>query len=67
MATKNENAKVGLIDEDKQPKKKKTITSVVDKRHKNQEGDGEAGVDPQSVQLNDMPEPDTFPREQVKK
>ena len=67
MATKNENAKVGLIDEEKQPKKKKTITSVVDKRHKKQEGDGEAGVDQQNEQLNDMPEPDTFPREQVKK
>ncbi|GEM65932.1 hypothetical protein SF1_39140 [Sphingobacterium faecium NBRC 15299] len=67
MATKNENAKVGLIDEEKQPKKKKTITSVVDKRHKKQEGDGEAGVNPQNEQLNDMPEPDTFPREQVKK
>ncbi|MEN5234370.1 hypothetical protein D3C86_1706400 [compost metagenome] len=67
MATKNENTKVGLIDEDKQPKKKKTITSVVDKRDKKQEGDGEAGVDAQNEQLNDMPEPDTFPREQVKK
>ncbi|MEJ5091372.1 hypothetical protein GEO21_15115 [Sphingobacterium faecium] len=67
MATKNENTKVGLIDEDKQPKKKKTITSVVDKRDKKQEGDGEAGVDAQNEQLNDMPEPDIFPREQVKK
>lgn len=66
MATKNENAKVGIVDKDKQPKKKKTITSVVDKRNKKQEGDGEAAVDPQNDQLNDMPEPDTFPREQVK-
>lgn len=66
MATKNENEKVGIVNKDQQPIKKKTITSVVDKRDKKQEGDGEAGVDAQIEQLNDMPEPDTFPREHVK-
>lgn len=65
MAIKNENAKVGLINKERQPLKKKTITSVVDKRNKKQEGDGEAGVDSQVEQLNHMPEPDTYPRDQV--
>lgn len=64
MATKNE--KVGIVNKDQQPEKKKTITSEIDKRDKNQEGDGEAGVDPQVEQLNHMPEPDTFPKEHVK-
>jgi hypothetical protein len=50
MATKNE--KVGIVNKDQQPEKKKTITSEIDKRDKNQEGDGEAGVDPQVEQLN---------------
>lgn len=63
MATKNEN--LGIVNKDQQPKKKKTITSVIDKRDKNQEGDGEAGLDPQVEQLHHMPEPDTFPREHV--
>lgn len=66
MATKNENEKVGIVHKDQQPIKKKTITSVVDKRDKKQEGDGEAGVVAQIEQLNDMPEPDPFPREHVK-
>lgn len=65
MATKNENAKVGIVNEKQQPKKKKTITSIIDKRNKKQEGDGEAGVDSQVDQLNHMPEPDTFPKEKV--
>lgn len=34
MATKNE--KVGIVNKDQQPIKKKTITSVVDKRDKKQ-------------------------------
>lgn len=63
MAIKKENAKVGIIDEKRQPKKKETTTPTVAKRDKKQEGDGEAGVDPQAERLNDMPEPDTFPRE----
>lgn len=63
MAIKKENAKVGIVNEERQPKKQRTITSVVDKRNKKQEGDGEAGVDPQVDQLNDMPDPDTYPRE----
>ncbi|PTX09638.1 hypothetical protein C8N37_106267 [Sphingobacterium faecium] len=65
MATKNENEKVGIVNKDQQPEKKKTITSVIDKRDKNQEGDGEAGLDPQVEQLHHMPEPDIFPREHV--
>lgn len=65
MATKNENEKVGIVNKDQQPEKKKTITSVIDKRDKNQEGNGEAGLDPQVEQLHHMPEPDIFPREHV--
>ncbi|MDH5826860.1 hypothetical protein [Sphingobacterium faecium] len=65
MATKNENSKVGIVNKKQQPKKKKTITSIIDKRNKKQEGDGEAGVDPQVEQLNHMPEPDTFPKEKI--
>ncbi|MEN5234059.1 hypothetical protein [Sphingobacterium faecium] len=65
MAAKNENEKLSIVNKDQQPKKKKTITSVIDKRDKNQEGDGEAGVDPQVGQLHHMPEPDTFPLEHV--
>lgn len=63
MAIKKENAKVGLVNKERQPRKEKTITSVVEKRNKKQEGDGEAGVDPQVDQLNDMPDPDIHPRE----
>ncbi len=63
MAIKKENAKVGLVNKEHQPRKEKTITSVVEKRNKKQEGDGEAGVDPQVDQLNNMPDPDTHPRE----
>jgi len=63
MAIKIENKDVGIINKEKQPVKKKTLTSVVDKREKNQDGDAEAGVDPHVDQLNDMPAPDTHPRE----
>ncbi|MGM1429738.1 hypothetical protein ACS126_10805 [Sphingobacterium lactis] len=66
MATKNENEKVGLNNKEK-PKKDKELTSVIQNREKNREGIGEAGVDAQQEQLNTMPEPDTFPKEKVKK
>ncbi|HAP95827.1 hypothetical protein [Sphingobacterium lactis] len=66
MATKNENEKVGLNNKEK-PRKGKELTSVIQNREKNREGIGEAGVDAQQEQLNTMPEPDTFPKEKVKK
>ncbi|MBE8714292.1 hypothetical protein [Sphingobacterium hungaricum] len=62
MAIKKESDQVGIINKDEQPKKKKTITSVIEKRDKKQEGDGEAGVDPQKEQLNDMPDFHTHPK-----
>ncbi|MGH2623475.1 MAG: hypothetical protein ACRDE7_07405 [Sphingobacterium sp.] len=63
MATKNENAKVGIIDKKRQPTKPKTLTSVIEKREKKQDGAGEAGVDPQLGTLNTMPDPNEFPKE----
>jgi len=63
MATKNENAKVGIIDKKRQPAKSKTLTSVIEKREKKQNGAGEAGVDPQVDTLNTMPDPNEFPKE----
>ncbi|MGJ1444954.1 hypothetical protein ACR79S_08420 [Sphingobacterium spiritivorum] len=67
MAIKKENEKVGIINKERQPKKQKTITSVVEKREKKQEKDGEAGVDPQIDQLNIMPDMHTNPKEPKKK
>lgn len=67
MTIKKENAKVGIINKDRQPKKQKTITSVVEKRDKKQEKDGEAGVDPQVGQLHTMPDMHTYPKEPKKK
>ncbi|MGN0020557.1 MAG: hypothetical protein ACI35Z_07180 [Sphingobacterium hotanense] len=63
MATKNESEKVGIVDKDRHPKKQKTLTSVMEKREKNRDADGEAGVDPQVDQLNTMPDPDVHPKE----
>lgn len=57
MAIEKDNKKVGIKPE-KQPKKKKTITSVVDKVVKKQDKDGEAGVDAQEEYLNDTPDLD---------
>ncbi|MCT1531715.1 MULTISPECIES: hypothetical protein [Sphingobacterium] len=62
MATKNENAKVGLNNEGR-PVKLKTLTSVIEKKEKNQDLDAEAGVDPQVDQLHTVPDPDSFPKE----
>jgi len=66
MATKNESEKVGIVEKDRHPKKQKTLTSVVEKREKNREADGEAGVDPQLDQLNTMPDPEVYPKEPKK-
>lgn len=55
MATKNENRPVGT---DMHKKHKVKIGSqgeeILDKDHRD-DGDAEAGVDPQKEQLNDMP------------
>ncbi|QBR12845.1 hypothetical protein [Sphingobacterium sp. CZ-2] len=65
MATKNENKKVGIVQEDR-PKRKKSLTSVLEKQKKNQDADGETGVDPQMEQLNDMPDAHEHPKEPKK-
>lgn len=65
MVIKNQNDKVGLVEKGKQPSKKKTITSVVGKRYKKQKDDSEDRVVGQKDQLNNMPQPDTFPRDLV--
>lgn len=67
MAIKKESEKVGIVDKEKQPRKGKTLTSVMEKRVKKQEKDGEAGIDPQDEQLNTQPEPNTFPKEKIDK
>lgn len=59
MATKNDNAKVGLNNQNR-PNKAKTLISVIEKKEKNQDLDGEAGVDPQIDQLHTVPDPDDF-------
>lgn len=65
MATKNENKDVGVQKENRD-KKQKALTSVIEKVHKKQDLDAEAGVDPQVDQLNEMPEPNVFPKEKKK-
>lgn len=57
MATKVENEKTGL-GEKKKKKEGDTyreLGSVIKKTERTKDGDGEAGVDPQAEQLNDMP------------
>jgi len=67
MATKNENRMVGTEMEKKKKVKLGTNGEVLkDVDHKDQ-GDAEAGVDPQMDQLNDMPnDPTDRPREKKK-
>ncbi len=66
MATKNESATEGLNNKGR-PDKKKDLTAFMERKKKNQDGAGEAGVDPQQEQLNTMPNPNEFPKEHVKK
>lgn len=66
MATKNESKTEGL-NNDKKPNKKRDLMSVMQRKEKNQDGSGEAGVDPQVDQLNTMPDPNVHPKEHVKK
>ncbi|PRD46397.1 hypothetical protein [Sphingobacterium haloxyli] len=70
MATKVENEKTGL----REKKKKKEgdtyqeLGSVIEKTERTKDGDGEAGVDSQAEQLNDMPnDPTDRPLEREKK
>ena len=66
MATKNESKTEGLNNDEK-PNKKRDLMSVMQRKEKNQDGSGEAGVDPQVDQLNTMPDPNVHPKEHVKK
>ena len=65
MATKNESSKEGLNNKGR-PNKKKDLMSVMDKKVKNQDASGEAGVDPQMDQLNTAPDPNDHPKETQK-
>ncbi len=57
MATKVENEKTGLGEKKKKKEGDtyKELGSVIKKTERTKDGDGEAGVDPQAEQLNDMP------------
>lgn len=70
MATKVENEKTGL-GEKKKKKEGDTyreLGSVIKKTERTKDGDGEAGVDPQAEQLNEMPnDPTDRPLEGGKK
>jgi hypothetical protein len=65
MATKNENRLVGTkMDKTHKVKIGPSGPELLDKDHKDQ-GDAEAGVDPQVEQLNDMPnDPNDQPKEE---
>lgn len=67
MPTKVENDTTG-IEKKKNEDSKRELTSVVKKKeHKKQDADGEAGVDAQVEQLNDMPnDPTDRPKEKGK-
>lgn len=57
MATKIENEKIGLGEKKKKKEGDtyKELGSVIEKTERTKDGDGEAGVDPQTEQLNDTP------------
>jgi len=70
MATKVENELYGIGEKKKkrEGKTSRELGSVVEKTEKTKDGDGEAGVDPQKDQLNQMPnDPTDRPREKKKK
>lgn len=57
MVTKVENEKTGLREKKKRKEGDtyKELGSVIKKTERTKDGDGEAGVDPQIEQLNEMP------------
>jgi len=57
MVTKVENENTGIGEKKKERERKtyRELGSVVKKTERTKDGDGEAGVDPQAEQLNDMP------------
>ena len=65
MATKNESKTEGLNNDEK-ANKKRDLMSIIQRKEKNQDGSGEAGVDPQVDQLNTMPDPNVHPKEPKK-
>lgn len=65
MATKNESKTEGLNNDEK-PNKKRDLMSIMQRKEKNQDGSGEAGVDPKVDQLNTMPDPNVHPKEPIK-
>lgn len=68
MATKNENRLVGKEMEKKKKVKLGVEGEVLKEVDHKDDGDAEAGVDPQAEQLNDMPnDPTDQPREKGKK
>ncbi|WP_294349853.1 MULTISPECIES: hypothetical protein [unclassified Sphingobacterium] len=67
MATKNENRVVGTEMEKKKKVKLGVNGEVIRAVNDKDEGDAEAGVDPQVDQLNDMPnDPTDRPKESKK-
>lgn len=67
MATKNENRVVGTEMEKKKKVKLGVNGQVIRAVNDKDEGDAEAGVDPQVDQLNDMPnDPTDRPKESKK-
>ncbi|NQD72131.1 hypothetical protein HP439_15500 [Sphingobacterium shayense] len=69
MATKVENEVSGLGEKLKKKKGKtyRELGSVVEKTQKSKDKDGEAGVDPQVEQVNQMPnDPTDRPKEKKK-
>lgn len=67
MPTKIETRNSGIKKKEKDDKTYKELTSVVEKKKPRQDGDAEAGVDPQKEQLNDMPnDPTARPKEKRK-
>lgn len=69
MATKVETNKSGIKKDKKSDPTVRELTSIVDKKEKRQQdGDAEAGIDPQVDQLNTMPnDPNTRPKEKHNK
>lgn len=56
MATRIENDQRGIKKDKKSEETVRELTSVVKKKgERHQDGDAEAGIDPQTEQLNDMP------------